>query len=316
MNEGGYDSARMRRGLVLIGLAAISWGTTGSVTTLLVADAAASPLLIGLVRLWLAAIVLVAAAAILTPPLAIDRADRWRALVAGVAMAVYQGSYVSAVVLAGITVAALISICSAPLVISTLAALFLGERLTRRVLAALGLGIGGTCLMIAGPGDAETPAGFLAGAALALLAGIAYATYAVVTKAGLARSRPLPIAAMNFAIAAVLLTPVLSWTEAPTRQLALGWPWLLYLGVVATGVAYAAYSIGLRTVPASVAGVVALMEPLTATLLGVLVFGERLGPTGIAGAVLMLGALAMLLGAGGSDVPLVRSRRSGGSPRG
>jgi DME family drug/metabolite transporter len=298
----------MRRGLVLIGLAAISWGTTGSVTTILVTDAAASPLIIGLVRLWLAAIVLVAAAVLLTPPLAIDRADRWRVLVAGAAMAVYQGSYFSAVVLAGITVAALISICSAPLVISTLAALFLGEQLTRRVLVALGLGIAGTGLMIAGPGgDTAAPSGFIAGAALALLAGIAYAVYAVVTKAGLARSRPLPIAAMNFAIAAVLLTPALSWTDAPARQIVLGWPWLLYLGVVATGAAYAAYSIGLRTVPASVAGVVALVEPLTATLLGVLVFGERLGAAGVAGAVLLLAALGLLT---------TPTRGSAGSPRG
>lgn len=299
----------MQGGLVLIGLAAISWGTTGSVTTILVAEAAASPLLIGLVRLWLAALVLVAAALFLTPPLAIDRADRWRVLAAGCAMAVYQGSYFSAVVLAGITVAALISICSAPLVISTLAALFLGERLTGRVLAALGLGIAGTCLMIAGPGGETTaPSGFLAGAALALLAGIAYAVYAVVTKAGLARSRPLPVAAMNFAVAAVLLTPALSWTDAPARQLALGWPWLLYLGVVATGIAYAAYSIGLRTVPASVAGIVALMEPLTATLLGVLVFGERLGAAGIAGALLMLAALGLLMTRATAE--------SGASPRG
>jgi DME family drug/metabolite transporter len=286
----------MRRGLVLIGLAAISWGTTGSVTTILVADAAASPLLIGLVRLWLAAIVLLAAAVLLTPPLAIDRADRWRTILAGCAMAIYQGSYFSAVVLAGITVAALISICSAPLVISTLAALFLGERLTWRVIAALGLGIGGTGLMIVGPGgDATVPSGFIPGAALALLAGVAYAVYAVVTKASLTRSRPLPVAAINFTVAAVLLTPALSWTEAPARQLALGWPWLLYLGVVATGAAYAAYSVGLRTVPASVAGIAALLEPLTATLLGVLVFGERLGAPGIAGAVLMLAALALLM---------------------
>jgi len=50
-------------------------------------------------------------------------------------------------------------------------------------------------------------------------------------------------------------------------------------------------------VPATAAGVVSLLEPLTATTLGVLVFGERLGPIGLAGAVLLLAALVLLTAA-------------------
>ena len=42
---------------------------------------------------------------------------------------------------------------------------------------------------------------------------------------------------------------------------------------------------GLGRVPATAAGIVALLEPLTATTLGLLVFGERLGPVGIARAL-------------------------------
>jgi DME family drug/metabolite transporter len=40
--------------------------------------------------------------------------------------------------------------------------------------------------------------------------------------------------------------------------------------------------------------VASLLEPLTATLLGVMVFGEQLGVAGWAGAVLLLGALGLL----------------------
>src|SRR5688572_23959395 len=141
----------MFRGVVLIGLAAIFWGTTGSVTTLLEAHAPVHPVLIGLARLWLAAVLLAAGAVLFAPPFAIDAADRWRALVAGVAMAIYQASYFGAVLLSGITVAALIAICSAPLVIATLASLFLGERMTMRVVVALAFGVIGTALLIAGP---------------------------------------------------------------------------------------------------------------------------------------------------------------------
>ena len=48
--------------------------------------------------------------------------------------------------------------------------------------------------------------------------------------------------------------------------------------------------------PASVAGIVSLLEPLTATLLGVALFGERLGAAGAVGAVLLFAGLGVLLG--------------------
>ena len=55
------------------------------------------------------------------------------------------------------------------------------------------------------------------------------------------------------------------------------------------------YTIGLRHVPASVAGVTTLLEPLTATILGVALFGERLGAGGWLGALLLLTALGLLI---------------------
>lgn len=285
----------MLRGLVLIGLAAVSWGTTGSVSTVLAETAAANPLLVGLARMWVAAVLLVVAAT-LVPPFAIAAGDRRRCLLMGLTMAAYQAAFFTAVPLAGIAVVALIAICSAPLTIAALASALLGERLTWRIAAALVLGVLGTALLVAGPRPiVTTPGRFAAGGALALAAGVAYALYVVTAKASVARSAPLPLAAITFTVAAVVLTPALGWIEAPGRQVVLGWPWLLYLGGVATAGAYAMYTIGLRWVPASVAGIATLLEPLTATLLGVAVFGERLGAAGIVGAALMFSALGLLL---------------------
>jgi DME family drug/metabolite transporter len=76
--------------------------------------------------------------------------------------------------------------------------------------------------------------------------------------------------------------------------MAAGWPLLLYLGLGPTAVAYALFTAGLGRVPATAAGIVSLLEPLTATTLGLLVFGERLGPIGAAGALLLLAALTLL----------------------
>jgi DME family drug/metabolite transporter len=279
---------------VLIALAAMSWGTTGSVTTVLIARDGTHPVVIGAARMLLAAVFLLAAARLLAGPLRIAREDRWRCVATGLGMAVFQSAYFTAVSMTGIAVAALIAICSAPLMIAALAATFLGERITGRVATALGVGIVGTALLIVGPRSAaDVSARFAGGAALALLAGLAYALSVVITKAALARTAPLPLAAGSFVVGALALAPAFAAPEA-ARQLAAGWAWLLYLGVVTTGAAYALYTIGLRHVSASVAGVVALLEPLTATLLGVLVFGERLGAAGVVGAALLVGALCLL----------------------
>jgi len=280
---------------LLICAAAVSWGTTGSVTTLLVAQSDVTPLVIAAVRVLAGAVLLLAGAWLIDGSLRIARADRWRCVAMGVAMAVFQASVFTAVTLSGIALTALIAICSAPLVIAGLAWAFLGERPTTRVGIALALGVVGTALLIVGPrGLTDVSSRLLAGAGLAFTAGVAYGTYVVITKATLARSAPLPMAGLSFAVATLALAPALAAPDA-LRQLAVGWPWLVYLGAVTTAGAYAAYTIGLRDVSASVAGIASLVEPLTATLLGVVVFGEHLGVAGGAGAVLLLSALALLV---------------------
>ena len=63
---------------------------------------------------------------------------------------------------------------------------------------------------------------------------------------------------------------------------------------MATAGAYALYNIGMRHVPASVSGIVTLLEPLTATLLGVVLFGERLGVAGALGSLLLFVSIGLL----------------------
>jgi len=260
-----------------------------------VATAGTTPLVIGAVRMLIAAVLLAVLARTITGSLRVARADRWRCVVLGVCMAAFQACYFSAVTLTGIAVAALIAICCAPLLIAGLAAAVLGERLTGRVGGALALGIAGTALLTVGPRTAaDVSAPFVAGVLLALGASLAYALYVVLAKAALARTGPLPLAAASFGVGALVLLPMLAGPDVG-RQLGLGWAWLLYLGAVTTAGAYAIYTLGLREVPASSAGVVALLEPLTATGLGVFLFGERLGAAGAAGAVLLFAALGLLV---------------------
>jgi DME family drug/metabolite transporter len=278
-------------GLLLIVAAAMTWGTTGATMKLVAAGSPMSPLLVGFLRVAIAAPCLCLAARWLVGPIRLpDRGDRGRLLVAGLAMGAFQACYFWGVMKTSVAVGSLIAISSAPILITVLAAVLLGERIDGLTWGALLVGITGAALLTVGPhGLSRPPAGFLAGAALALGAGCSYAVYAVAAKDVVRRVPPLTVAALTFSVAALSLLPVLlvEWPAADAR----GWALLAYLGVVPTAASYVLYVIGLRTTPVTVSGVLTLAEPLTATLLGVLFFGDRLGLGGGVGAVLLISAV-------------------------
>ena len=291
----------MLLGLALVSLAAVSWGTTGAVMTLLAREGTPSPLVVGWARVAVAAPCLLVATVFGHPsaPGAWRPRDVASAALLGAAMAAYQVCYFWAVPRTGLALTALFALCSAPLMISAGAARWLKERPNPTARIALLLAVAGTAMILAGPRPGgPAPPGFTAGALAALGAGLSYAVYAVTAKGLLRRIPPLPLAALTFTLAALLLVPVLAVEHGAPGQLAAGWPLLVYLGVVPTAAAYVIFGLGLRRVTATTAGIATLLEPLTAAALGVLVFGERLGGIGWAGAALLLAALGLLARSG------------------
>ena len=68
----------------------------------------------------------------------------------------------------------------------------------------------------------------------------------------------------------------------------------LLTAVVTAVVPFLAYTLGLRSVEASKAGILATIEPMVATLLGVVVFSEPLTLLSGLGVCLILGAVILL----------------------
>lgn len=280
--------------LLLVALAAVTWGTTGTTLQLIGATSGAVPLVVGAIRMLVAAPLLTAGARLTGASL---RPSSPAFLVAGLCMAGYQICYFSAVPLAGVGTTALLAICSAPILIAVIARVVLHEPVTRWRLAAMVVGVTGAGLLVAGR-SAGSGRNFLLGAALALGAGLAYSLYAVATKGGLQNSAPLGLAAVTFGLAAVVLLPVLILQpSAAASTLARGWPLLLYLGAIPTAGAYFLYTTALRRIPAGSAAIAGLLEPLTATALGLALFHEQLSLQQAFGAALLLTAMG-LLGAG------------------
>lgn len=211
-------------------------------------------------------------------------------------MALYQVFYYGAVHRVGAAIASLVTLCSAPAGVATLSAVLLRERLNLGVVLALVMALAGTALLVGPPTDVGADRQIaLVGVAFAFGAGASYAVLTVASRALAAGlCHPLGLIVVGFGGGALLLLPFAladgfgvfhSWTA---------WLLLLYLGFVPAALAYALFFSGLRSTSATVASVVSLLEPLTATCLAWLIFGERLGVLGIVGASLLLGGLLVL----------------------
>lgn len=147
-------------------------------------------------------------------------------------------------------------------------------------------------------GRAVSPRGVL----LSLGAALAYAVYTLAAKRRLTAGWD-PVAAVGslFATAAVLGAPFLllvdlSWVASPSGAAMVTW-----LAVVTIVIAYVLFARGLHTLRASTVSTLTLTEPLTASVLGLVLLDERLSGSGWAGlTVLLAGVIALAVPAGTS----------------
>lgn len=281
-----------RSGVLLIAGAAVLWGTSG-----LTATAAYSrgldPLGVSFSRMAIGAIALL----VLQRGAGIEVRTLWshrrRLMVVGAGLGGYQAGYFLAVDHAGVSVATLITLGLAPVLVTALDRLRSGQAVRPRTLIAMLLAIGGLLALVA-PTSAQGD-GVLIGAGFAALSALGYA---FVTLGGGSLSETLgaqQLTVASFAIAAILLAPAAALGSAGTAE------WtpslvgaLLYLGVVPTALAYSAFFAGLRHVPAPVAAILALLEPLVATALAIPLLGERLTAAGWGGAIALMTAVILV----------------------
>src|SRR5438270_2257271 len=108
----------MFRGLVLVVLAAATWGTTGTTLKLVGVTSAGDAFVVGAIRMAIAGPILLTVTVIRRERLVWGRGGF---VIAGLCMAAYQLCYFSAVPLAGVAATALLAICSAPILVAVLA---------------------------------------------------------------------------------------------------------------------------------------------------------------------------------------------------
>ncbi|MGN6229602.1 MAG: DMT family transporter [Trinickia sp.] len=185
-----------------------------------------------------------------------------------------------------------------PAFVTVLAALWLGERLTRVKAAALVLCLAGSALMVGGGhGDSL-------GIGLALASAVIYSLY-IVAGARITRGvDPLATTAIVCLSAGAVFSGVSivrTLAGAPPHLPATpsAWAALVAIALVSTVTAMLAFFAGLTRLGAARTSMLSTLEPVVTVLLAAILLGERLMPLQWLGGVAVLAAVLWLVRAGG-----------------
>lgn len=282
-------------GLAAITVTSLLWGTTGTAATF---APSAGPLAIGAAALGVGGLLqaLIAIPALRTARPQLQQ-QRSLVLIGGLAVFLYPLAFYSSMHTAGVAIGSVVSLASAPLASGVLERVVEGRALSRWWMFAAGLGITGSVMLCVSTMNDSTRglAPTLLGVALGLVAGTTYALYSWTThrlmSSGVSRAASM---GSVFGLGGALLLPVLFITGAPLVASSEALAVAAYIALVPMFLGYLLFGFGLTRVSASTATTVTLTEPAIATLLAVLIVGERLTSLGWIGLALMALVLALL----------------------
>lgn len=276
----------------LVALAALFWGLSGGIGGILMADGWDAFVVsfyrgaIGLVfvGVWLA----------LRPRNSGLRDRRlwfWSA-VAGLGVAGNFAFYFVSIGEGSVAVAATLMYC-APVFVYLISFALKIERPTPLKWAAIAVAMLGVVLLtriLEVDAGNVTPLGVAAG----LLAGLSYTLFIFGFTYAAPHGSPQAILVIAFAT----LIAVLFWPgdadQAVEALSTSSWPLFALLGVFGAGLSFILYIVGLRNTAPAAASIVAMVEPVTASLFGVIVLDEHLVGLQVLGMALILGTVTAL----------------------
>jgi len=288
---------------VLVALAALCWGLSGGIGGILMADGW-DAFVVSFYRGAIGLIFVLVWLAVRPRDSGLSNLRLWFwSVIAGVGVAGNFGFYFLSIAEGSVTVAATL-MYSAPVFVYFVSFALRLESPTRMKWAAIVVAMLGLVLLTQiydVQASGVTPIGVAAG----LLAGLSYAIFIFGFKYAAPHGSPQAILAVAFAVLVLLLF----WPgDADQTAAALrtpDWPLFAALGLLGAGVSFVLYIIGLRHTAPAVASIVAMVEPVTASLFGVLVLNESLAGPQILGVGLILTTATALSAASKSGRPPV-----------
>lgn len=282
--------------VIFILQAGIIWGCTGPYVRTLSG--------FGLESIEIAAIrCLTSAAAMLLGMLAFQRKhlrirlkDGWVFVGTGIlSVTFYYCCYFTTIMLTSLSIAAVL-LYTSPVFVMILSAVFFGERLNRRKMLALVLTVMG-CVFASGVLAGSTRLS-LVGIGIGICSGFGYALYSVFSRAALNRgysSFTITFYTMLLAGLCLMLLSdrghILFCVGNMDRGSIL---FMITISLLVTLIPFLSYTAGLRYMETGRAAVIVAIEPVTAAVLGILVYHEQMTFAIFIGMALVLGAIVLI----------------------
>ncbi len=192
-----------------------------------------------------------------------------------------------------------------PVFVAIINTLFYRERLSVVTVLSIILALGGIVLLYFG-GDSEANLS-VTGTVLVIFSAVAYALYMVAVNRTSLRSIPsmtLTFYSVFFG-QAVFLVRILFCSGFTPVEGALPWVCAVSLALFPTVISLLTMAVAIHDIGSTATAILGALEPVTALIIGVCVFGERLTGPAVAGVVMVLVAVSLLV----LSKPLVRILR-------
>lgn len=280
--------------VLLVMFAGLQWGLAGGLASLLMREGWAPEVLsfwrclVGLICMviWLG-VETMRGERLMAPP----RMMAW-AVVAGLGVTGNFTFYFISISEGSVAVAVTL-MYSAPVMVYLLAFLTGVERVTGVKLLIIALVMAGIVLLT-GVYKADPEGVTLIGVAAGLLAGLSYAAFIFGFKSASVHGSAPSALSVAFLVSTLALLPLIDRGQAASVPLSPDFVWIGLLGLLGAGLSFWLYFYGLRRVVPTTASIVAMIEPVTAALFGVLVLHDRLAAVETAGMVIILGAVTAM----------------------
>lgn len=275
-------------GILAVGTAASMWGTVGPVVQLYPEGTAfqyaAMRNLFGIAALWLMV-------ALLKQRTKYTKQDVWPMLLGGVGTAAFMPFYTLGFQRAGVAIAAIVAIGSAPIFTGIVARVLFKRTPGKPWFIGTGLAVFGVALLNFPSGDSQV---HIDGVLFATVCGLAYAFQATGMEMLGKRHHPVQSVAPIWTVGTILQAPIVFGKDFSFLSDPLLLAGTVYGGVFTVAITFSMFTWGIARVGSATAVTVGLMEPITAAALGVTLLGETIAPIGVIGIVSVLAGLVVV----------------------
>ncbi len=224
-------------------------------------------------------------------------AERWIFIAAGAALAVHFATWIASLEYTSVAVSTLL-VATTPIWTALYDSIACRRHLSLVAWGAFAIGAAGLLLVVGfNASRPPVPGHSFLGDALALAGAVAIGAYFILVREVRDSYGTRAIVTRTYSWAALLLLAacILARQGPPPVSDAKAWGGILAMALVSQLLGHTALNASLRWFSPSAVAMTTLLEPVSAALLALAVFGETLGGIALAGALLILSAIGLFL---------------------